>query len=226
MKKFDSILKTKESKKKYYVSLSKFFKKSQGDSNQKIDYAYYENLYIQNLLELNSKKKFDTDLIFLWGQLEMKSYIDYELCTTINPYLTNMNNIRIKDLPDYNYFPEDTKIKNILDISYLKSISLEGLTFNNVYIVVFEIMDFDFMYRPYVLLFSKDNSGKFVEIGFGYDTNNDGNVELFISSFNYPIYLNSKGFFILPLANKRINLEFYDYITSEDVGKLLNKKIK
>ena len=48
--------------------------------------------------------------------------------------------------------------------------------------------------------------------------------KFFISSFNYPIYLNSKGYIILPLANKRIKLEVYDYITSEDIGKLINKK--
>ena len=225
MKKFDSLLKTKESKKKYYVSLSKFFKKPQ--NNQNIDYAFYENLYVQNLFVLNSKKKFSTNLISLWGELEMKSYIDYELGTTVNPYFSNMNNnIYIKDFPDYNYIPEDAKIKNILDLRYLKSVTLEGVTLNDVYIAIFEIMDMDFNYRPYVVLFTQDASGKFIEIGYGYDTNNDGNVELFISSFNYPIFLNSKGFFILPLANKRIKLEVYDYITSEDVSKILDKKIK
>ena len=85
------------------------------------------------------------------------------------------------------------------------------------------IEDLNEFYRPYVILFSKDSIGKFVQIGYGYDTNDNGNVELTISSFNYLIYLTPKGYIESPLSNKKVKLDVYDYIDDKDIGKLFKK---
>ena len=60
--------------------------------------------------------------------------------------------------------------------------------------------------------------------GYGYDSNDNENVELFISSFNYPLFLSPKGFILLPLSNKKLKLNVYDYITDSDIQKIIQKK--
>ncbi|MFR2570339.1 MAG: hypothetical protein ACLS90_01265 [Clostridia bacterium] len=67
-----------------------------------------------------------------------------------------------------------------------------------------------------------DDNNQFVEFGYGYDTNNNGKVELFISSFNYVILLNNKGILESPLSGKSVKLKVENILTSEEVSKLSN----
>ena len=61
-----------------------------------------------------------------------------------------------------------------------------------------------------------------LKYGYGYDSNDNGNVELFIDSFNYPVFLTPKGHILLPLTNKKVKLDVYDYITDVDIEKIEN----
>lgn len=219
MGKFDSLLKTRNSKRNYVYDYTKLYKK--GRFATSVDYDYFENLYILELLDNNKKKKYDEDLITLWGKLDMKSYIDYDLGNTINLYfIDNFNHIPVKQLVDYNYMHEDSRKANLLDIKYIKHISLGDINLNNLYLATFEIFDTENNFRPYVLVFTKDDENNFVEIGHGYDSNNNGNVELSIQAFNYPIFLTPKGTILLPLTNQKIKLNVYDYITDIDIQKI------
>ncbi len=220
---FDSLLKTKNSKRKYQYDYRQIYKK--GRFATSVDYNYFENLYSLELLDSN-KKKYNQDLLSLWGKLDMKSYIDYDLGNTINMYfLSNTKKpIPINQLDDYNFMPEDTRKLNLLDIKYIKHLKLENIIFNNLYLATYDILDNNGDFRPYVLLFTKNESDDFIDIGYGYDSNNNGNVELFIQSFNYPVFLTSTGVIILPLANKKVKLNVYDYITDLDIQKMQNKK--
>ncbi len=84
MGKFDSLLKTKNSKRKHSYNYINNYKK--GHFSVSTDYSYFESLYVQDLWNLNKKKKYNKDLVTLWGKLDMRSYIDYELGNTYNPY--------------------------------------------------------------------------------------------------------------------------------------------
>lgn len=223
MGKFDNLLKSSQSKKKYYSNFYELYKKFyQGGP---IDYAYFENLNAQDLVSHDIKRKFDIELLFLWGELEMQKYLDYEFENTINPYLFDNNSLLpIKDLTNYSHIPEDYKFQKLLEIKYIQSFSLDGVEFKNIYLAIFEILDSEDFYRPFVLLYTKNSFGKFFQIGYGYDTNNNGNVELFIDSFNYSVFLTVKGFIELPLSNKKVKLDVYDYITDSDIGNLLKKE--
>lgn len=219
MGKFDSLLKTKNTKRTYQYDYTKLYKK--GRFATSVDYNYFENLYILKLLEENKKKKYDEDLITLWAKLDMKSYIDYDLGNTVNLYFNDSFNLTpVKQLDDYNYMYEDSRKMNLLDIKYIKELSFEDITLENLYLATYEIADTTNVFRPYVILFTKDTQNNFVEIGYGYDSNNNGNVELSIQSFNYPLFLTSKGFILLPLTNKKIKLDIYDYITDKDIQKI------
>ena len=145
----------------------------------------------------------------------MRKFVEYENGMVTNPYIYEEQNL--------NNLPEDTRIPNLLYVDYIKSISLNDIKLKDIYIAIFEIMDLDDFYRPYVILFSKDSLGKFVQIGYGYDSNNNGLVELMVSTFNYSIYLNSKGILESPLSNRKVKLDVYDYIDDKDIGKLLKK---
>ena len=59
-----------------------------------------------------------------------------------------------------------------------------------------------------------------MKYGYGYDSNDNDVIELFFNSFNYPVFLNSKGIISLPLADKKIKLNVYDYITDTDIHKI------
>lgn len=223
MGKFDNLQQTKTSKRKYQYDYTKLYKK--GRFATSVDYNYFENLYILELLDANQKNKFSEDLLTLWGKLDMQAYIDYDLGNTINLYFNNsFNRTPVKDLADYNYMHEDSRKMSLLDIKHIKQLSLENITFSNLYLATFEIFDLEHNFRPYVLLFQKDENNNFVEIGYGYDSNNNGNIELSLRSFNYPVFLTPKGALLLPLTNKKIKLDIYDYITDTDIQKLQNKK--
>ena len=55
MGKFDSLLKTNSSKRKFLYDYTKIYKK--GRFANSVDYDYFESVYIQELLEANKKKK-------------------------------------------------------------------------------------------------------------------------------------------------------------------------
>ena len=151
----------------------------------------------------------------------MKSYIDYDLGNTINLYFTDSaKRIPVNQLSNYNFMPEDSRKMNLLDIKYIKRLSLENMKFIDLYLATYEILDMDNNFRPYVLLFVKDEKNNFIEIGYGYDSNNNGNIELFINAFNYPVFLTTKGYVLLPLTNKKIKLDVYDYIEDSDISKI------
>ena len=59
-----------------------------------------------------------------------------------------------------------------------------------------------------------------LKYGYGYDSNDNGNVELFISMFNYPLFLTTKGGILFPLSGKAVKLSIYDYITDKDIQKI------
>lgn len=219
MGKFDSLLKTKNTKRTYQYDYTKLYKK--GRFATSVDYDYFENLYVLKLLDNNEKKRYDEDLITLWAKLDMKSYIDYDLGNTINLYFTNNSNrIPINQLDDYNYMHEDSRRLYLLDIKYIKNVKLEGIELKNLYLATYEIFDRNNEFRPYVVLFTKDDQHNFTEIGYGYDSNDNGNIELSIQSFNYPLFLTPKGVIRLPLTNKKVKLDIYDYITDEDIQKM------
>ncbi|MCI8470130.1 MAG: hypothetical protein HFJ35_01265 [Clostridia bacterium] len=219
MGKFDSLLKTHNSKRKYLYDYTKLYKK--GRFATSVDYDYFENLYMLKLLEDNKKKKYNEDLISLWGKLDMKSYIDYDLGNTINLYFVDsFEQISVSQLDDYNFMHEDSRKMNLLDIKYIKHLTLENIQLENLYLATFEILDKDNNFRPYVLIFTKDERNNFIEIGYGYDSNDNGNIELKIQSFNYPIFLTTNGCILLPLTNRKIKLNVYDYITDMDIQKI------
>lgn len=219
MGKFDSLLKTHTSKRTYQYDFARLYKK--GRFATSVDYSYFESLLVQELLEANKKKKYNQDLIRLWGQLDMKSYIDYDLGNTINLYFVDsFKRIPVNQLNDYNFMPEDSRKMNLLDIKYVKRLSLENVKFENLCFATYEIMDTNNDFRPYIQIFMKNEKNDFVEIGYGYDSNNNGEVELFIQSLNYPIFLTTKGWIVLPLTNKRIKLDVYDYIEDTDIQKI------
>lgn len=219
MGKFDSLLKSHKSKRTYQYDYTQLYKK--GRFATTVDYNYFENLYILELLENNKKKKYNEDLISLWGKLDMKSYIDYDLGNTINLYfLDGFERTPVKELADYNFMHEDSRKMNLLDIKYSKHFTIENIELENLYLATYEILDMNHNFRPYVLLFIKDEQNNFTEIGYGYDSNDNGNVELFMQSFNYPLFLTPKGSILLPLTNKKIKLAIYDYITDEDIQKI------
>ena len=62
-----------------------------------------------------------------------------------------------------------------------------------------------------------------MKYGYGYDSNDNDVIEIFFNYFNYPVFLNSKGIISLPLTDKKIKLNVYDYITDSDIKKLQNK---
>lgn len=219
MGKFDSLLKTKNTKRTYQCDYTKFYKK--GRFATSVDYDYFENLYVLKLLDSNEKKRYNEDLITLWAKLDMRSYIDYDLGNTINLYFTNsFNRVPVNQLEDYNYMHEDSRRLHLLDIKYIKNIKLEGTELKNLYLATYEIFDSNNEFRPYVVLFTKDDQHNFTEIGCGYDSNDNGTIELSIQSFNYPLCLTSKGVILLPLSNKKVKLDIYDYITDEDIQKI------
>ena len=222
MGKFDSLQKTSFSKKTIFTNAEEIYSKVYY-SDYDVDYEYLENLNIQNLQEYNKKKKFNKDLINLWAKLEMQSFIDFQLGNTINPYfLKNPEPIAIKNLPDYNFMMDRARHAGLLDIKFIKSLTLQGVKFSNIYLAIFEIMDMNNQYCPYIQLFMKDTfKNSFIKFGYGYDYLKNEKIELFIDSFNYPVLLTSDGIIELPLSGERKKLNVYDYINDNDISKIL-----
>lgn len=223
MANFNSILKSKTSKKRYTSNVEKIYKENLFLEN--VNYELLEKLNVEDLLEANKKKKFNIDLITLWGKLEMKSYLDYVLGNTPNLYFVNCSkHVPVKKLSNYDFMEEDARRLNLLDIKLIKPFTFQGISFDTTYLATFEILDQNSEYRPYVLLFHKNKENQLVNYAFGYDSNDNGNVELFMPSFNYPVYLNSKGILSSPLSNQTTRLNVYDYITDEDIQNILKRK--
>lgn len=87
MGKFDSLLKTNNSKRKYFYNYTNLYKRDHHSTT--VNYDYFESLYVQELWTVNQKKKYNKDLITLWGKLDMRSYIDYDLGNTVNLYFVD-----------------------------------------------------------------------------------------------------------------------------------------
>ena len=217
---FDSLQKTKTRKRLYNFDLQELYRKGRFANDTDVDYDFFENLNANKLLELTKKSK-NNSLIELWGKLDMKSYIDYNLGNTVNLYYINCNHpTPVKKLENYDYMPDDARQMNLLDIKYIKKFVIEGLEFQDIYLATFEIMDPEEYYRPYVLIFNKNKNNEWIKIGYGYDSNDNGNVEIFMDVFNYPVFLTPKGYLMAPLSNKGKKLDVYDYLTEKDIKKL------
>ncbi len=222
MNDFDSLLKSTKPKRKGANTAISIYRETR-QTNKFMSLENLQLLNINKLQERNTRKKINFNLLSLWGMLDMKNFIDALNGNTINPYLLNSRQqIPIKDLDNYTYLSDNQRILNLIDIKYLKTFVLENVTFNNVYLTTSEILDANNIFRPYVTLLTLDDNNQFVEFGYGYDTNNNGKVELFISSFNYVILLNNKGILESPLSGKSVKLKVENILTSEEVSKLSN----
>ena len=65
------------------------------------------------------------------------------------------------------------------------------------------------------------SANEFTKIGYGYDTNDNKTVELFIDSFNYAVFLSSKGVIQLPLKNTKIKIPVDNILTGANIDKLI-----
>lgn len=226
MKSFNSIQKTSYPKRTNFFDMENIYKE-QKRIGSIVNYEYLESLNIENIFKHDLSRKYNKDLITLWGLLDMHSFLDFIFGNTINPYiLFNKKQILpVKEFSDFNLFEDDMKFHHLLDIKFIEKFKFEGVSFDNVYIAIFEILDNDNQFRPFVVLLTKNELGKFIKFAYGYDSNNNGNVELFLPSFNYPIFLTNKGYFISPLSGKKLKLDVDDYITIDEVEKIyLNDK--
>lgn len=222
MRDFDSLLKSSHSKKRGLSNVIEIYRQARSE-NKEISLKDLQLLNTNDLLERDMKHKINTHLLALWGMLDMKSYVDAITGNTVNPYfLDSKNIIAIKDLPEYTYLPDETRLLNLLDIKYIKNFELEGISFSEVFLVTYEIADRNNDFRPYVTFLTLNQDNQFIEFGYGYDTNDNGNVELFLSSYNYLIYLTPKGSLHSPLSGKMTKLKIQDILTSEEIAKLYN----
>ena len=223
MKFFESLLPSKESKKRIKQSFSSvLFEKAflEGVRVKNGDYSYLEDKCIEYLLKFNKKtRNFNPDLIRLWGILEMDKYLDFEFKKTINPYC---GNVPIYQL-DF-YLPEAARIQTLLDIKHIKKVTINKVEFKNLYLATFEIKDNseEGAFRPYVELYQQDENKIFRKIGYGYDTNNNKTVELVIDNFNYAVFLNSRGIVQIPFTGKKTKIIVDDILTDSHILKILS----
>ena len=223
MRDFNSLLKTKTAKRTTNSKAVDIYRQAK-KSNRIITLTELQTLNIESLENNNTRKKINPSLLSLWGMLDMKSYIDALFGNTVNPYFLNTNKpTPIKDLPEYVSLSDESRILNLLDIKYIKNFELEGVYFHDIFLVTYEIMDRNNYFRPYVTLLTLNQDNQFIEFGYGYDTNDNGNVELFLSSFNYLVYLTPKGTLHSPLSGKMVKLKIYDILTFEEIEKLYKK---
>ncbi len=220
MKDFDSLLKTKTSKRTGSSNVIEIYRQARKENK---DYSL-EDLQLLNtndLLNRDIKHKIDKHILALWGMLDMKSFVDAISGNTINPYFLNTKDLHpIKDLSDYTYLSDEARLLNLLDIKYIKKFELEGVSFSEVFLVTYEVTDKNNDFRPYVTFLTLNQDNQFIEFGYGYDTNDNGNVELFLSSYNYLVYLTTKGVIHSPLSGKMTKLKVQDILTSEEIAKL------
>ncbi len=220
MNDFRTLLKTKTSKRIGRSNVIELYRQAK-KANRSITLTELQTLNIEYLQANNTRKKINSTLLTLWGMLDMKSYIDAIFGNTINPYfLTTKELLSIKALPEYTDLSDEARLLNLLDIKYIKSFELEGVSFSNVFLVTYEIADKNNNFRPYVTLLTLNADNQFIEFGYGYDTNDNGNVELFLSSYNYLVYLTPKGSIHSPLSGKMTKLKIQDILTSQEVAKL------
>lgn len=220
MNDFRTLLKTKTSKRIGRSNVIELYRQAK-KNNRSITLTELQTLNIEYLQANNTRKKINSTLLTLWGMLDMKSYIDAIFGNTINPYfLTTKELLSIKALPEYTDLSDEARLLNLLDIKYIKSFELEGVSFSNVFLVTYEIADKNNNFRPYVTLLTLNADNQFIEFGYGYDTNDNGNVELFLSSYNYLVYLTPKGSIHSPLSGKMTKLKIQDILTSQEVAKL------
>ena len=220
MNDFRTLLKTKTSKKIGRSNVIELYRQAK-KANRSITLTELQTLNIEYLQANNTRKKINSTLLTLWGMLDMKSYIDAIFGNTINPYfLTTKELLSIKALPEYTDLSDEARLLNLLDIKYIKSFELEGVSFSNVFLVTYEIADKNNNFRPYVTFLTLNADNQFIEFGYGYDTNDNGNVELFLSSYNYLVYLTPKGSIHSPLSGKMTKLKIQDILTSQEVSKL------
>ncbi len=220
MRDFDSLLRTNFSKRKGVSNVETIYKQAKYE-NKNISLEDLQLLNTNDLLEKDIKDKIDKHLLSLWGMLDMKSFVDALSGNTVNPYFLITKDLRpIRDLPEYTYLSDEARVLNLLDIKYIKSFELEGVLFNEIFLVTYEITDRNNKFRPYVTLLTLNQDNQFIEFGYGYDTNDNGNVELFLSSYNYLVYLTPKGSLHSPLSGKMTRLKVYDMLTSKEIAKL------
>ncbi len=223
MRDFDSLLKTKTSKRTNRSNVMDIYRQARNE-NKNFSLEDLQLLNTNDLLKRDFKHKIDKHLLALWGMLDMKSFVDALSGDTINPYFLTTRNLQpVKDLPEYIYLSDEARFLNLLDIKYIKKFELEGVSFNEVYLVTYEIADKNNDFRPYVTLLTLNEENQFIEFGYGYDTNDNGNVELFISSYNYIVFLTTRGSIHSPLSGKMIKLKIKDILTADEIAKLYDK---
>ena len=220
MNDFDSLLKTKTSKRIGHSNVIEIYRQARNEKKE-ISLGDLQLLNTNDLLRRNIKHKIDKHILALWGMLDMKAFVDALSGNTINPYFLTTRDLKpVKDLPEYTYLSDEARLLNLLDIKYIKSFELEGISFSEVFLVTYEIADKNNEFRPYVIFLTLNPDNQFIEFGYGYDTNDNGNVELFLSSYNYLVYLTTKGVIHSPLSGKMTKLKIQDILTSEEVAKL------
>ena len=220
MNDFSSLLKTKTSKRIDRCNVINIYRQARSE-NKEFSLEDLQLLNTNDLLKRDIKHKIDKHILALWGMLDMKSFVDALSGNTVNPYFLTTKDLKpVKDLPEYTYLSDEARLLNLLDIKYIKHFELEGVSFSEVFLVTYEIADKDNYFRPYVTFLTLNQDNQFIEFGYGYDTNDNGNVELFLSSYNYLVYLTPKGAIHSPLSGKMTKLKIQDILTSEEVSKL------
>ncbi len=220
MNDFSSLLKTKASKRIGRSNVIEIYRQARSE-NKEFSLEDLQLLNTNDLLKRDFKHKIDKHILALWGMLDMKSFVDALSGNTVNPYFLTTKDLKpVKDLPEYTYLSDEARLLNLLDIKYIKHFELEGVSFSEVFLVTYEIADKDNYFRPYVTFLTLNQDNQFIEFGYGYDTNDNGNVELFLSSYNYLVYLTPKGAIHSPLSGKMTKLKIQDILTSEEVSKL------
>ena len=220
MNDFDSLLKTKTSKRTGRSNIVEIYRQAKNE-NKNFSLEDLQLLNTNDLLKRDVKHRIDKHILALWGMLDMKSFVDALSGNTVNPYFLTTKDLKpIKDLPEYTYLSDEARFLNLLDIKYIKSFELEGISFSEVFLVTYEIADRNNDFRPYVTFLTLNPDNQFTEFGYGYDTNDNGNVELFLSSYNYLVYLTPKGAIHSPLSGKMTRLKVQDILTSEEIAKL------
>ena len=220
MRDFDSLLKTKTSKRNGRSNVIEIYRQARNE-NKEICLEDLQLLNTNDLLKRDIKHKIDKHILALWGILDMKSFVDALSGDTVNPYFLTTKDLQpVKNLPEYTYLPDEARLLNLLDIKYIKSFELEGVSFSDVFLITYEIADKEDYFRPFVTFLTLNQDNQFIEFGYGYDTNDNGNVELFLSSYNYLVYLTPKGAIHSPLSGKMTRLKVQDILTAEEVAKL------
>ena len=155
MKDFDSLLKTKFSKRKGRSGVEEIYSQAK-HTNKNVSLEELQTLNINDLLGRNIKNKINNHLLSLWGMLDMKSFVDAILGNTVNPYFLNTReSMPIKDLEEYTYLSDKARLLDLIDIKYIKSFTLEGISFHNIFLVTYEILDRNDEFRPYCMIYRK-----------------------------------------------------------------------